>query len=479
MRKSQKNALFSRIALQLHTQPSLARLLADPLLFRRPKIGPASELQNLFGAMQCPLVEALRQFKQWFQAQPRQSSLISSALEDAESRKTSSIAKRRRIGEKLHLNPNSSRSKIASEILWNGVRVIKVSRLCRPYPTIDCWIVETKEIWHKWYRHIYFGKQPDKRIRRRKMKMVDSRYLQEDLAEDESALYVDCKTEILVGGAIRNTCESRKILRYIQSVVAENTADRISVRKEDAGVLAIAGWCAGSRSRTTFDWVKNLLGTQSKEQKMEYEYRAASAFALFWNMVKSLGPEEVRRDLEAFASTDGLYRMDSAIWGGGREQQYSVMLDEEELLFQGADMAPPSGVFGRNYARFVHRERQPHRWSVSWTTYRLQSSGTELGGHFYLCNWGIRIRAATSTMVFWKPEEWHGTSLPNMVPHEDTLISDGMAIVTSNRLPGAFKKFWEGTISYEELVKLERKIAQVNDEVEVPVRRKRVLRKRA
>ncbi|KAF9060280.1 hypothetical protein BDP27DRAFT_1237066 [Rhodocollybia butyracea] len=103
------------------------------------------------------------------------------------------------------------------------------------------------------------------------------------------------------------------------------------------------------------------------------------------------------------------------------------------LTFHDADLAPPSGVFARNYTRAVHKENQPHDWSVSWTTFR-DDRRNDMGGHFYIAEYGICIQASSNKAVFWKPSDWHGTSLPMLEPDakgDGPLLQSGLAIVTS------------------------------------------------
>lgn len=68
--------------------------------------------------------------------------------------------------------------------------------------------------------------------------------------------------------------------------------------------------------------------------------------------MKSLGPREVVADLEKLVKDNNLYRMDTAIANGGKLQTYTIDVDGGvPLTFHDADLAPPSGVFARNYAR--------------------------------------------------------------------------------------------------------------------------------
>lgn len=72
--------------------------------------------------------------------------------------------------------------------------------------------------------------------------------------------------------------------------------------------------------------------------------------------MKSLGPTEVVADLGKLVKHNNLYRMDTAIANGGNQQTYTIDVDGGvPLTFHDTELAPPSGVFARNYARSVRR----------------------------------------------------------------------------------------------------------------------------
>jgi hypothetical protein len=103
--------------------------------------------------------------------------------------------------------------------------------------------------------------------------------------------------------------------------------------------------------------------------------------------------------------------------------------------------------------RFVHREQgQPHKYSISWTVERTLAN--DQGGHFYNCDYGIRIQGGDDTVVAWDPSHFHGTSLQDYPPTSQT-ISDfnqiGLAIVTPNRFPQLWKKYIEKQVSLQQL----------------------------
>lgn len=107
-----------------------------------------------------------------------------------------------------------------------------------------------------------------------------------------------------------------------------------------------------------FDWVKNLKSPSVPQCIRDEENKVgSSAFALFWNMVRTVAPNEVLDDFDDFLHTLGIRRMD----GGGvmphdietGRGDYTIEIPNFSFTFHGAELAPPGGVCARNYARYV------------------------------------------------------------------------------------------------------------------------------
>ena len=136
------------------------------------------------------------------------------------------------------------------------------------------------------------------------------------------------------------------------------------------------------------------------------------------------------------------------------EGDYSVVHGDDTFTFHGVDMPPPSGVFGTNYSRyvrdgvyrillnanfrFIHREGSAHTYAVAWTTVRAPELNREWGGHFFICSHGIKVEAATDTVVVWRPRSYHGTSLQQRDPTNPQIFEAGLAIVT----PPGISRLW-------------------------------------
>ncbi|KAF8809194.1 hypothetical protein BYT27DRAFT_7284279 [Phlegmacium glaucopus] len=232
---------------------------------------------------------------------------------------------------------------------------------------------------------------------------------------------------------------------------------RKSIRLEDPGVLVQIGYSAGSRSSPSFDWVKNLLSKKhSPEEKVAMDVKESSAFALMWNMIRSRLPQEILDDFNKFTTSTNIRRMDANGHMADEKGQtfYSASIGEDQFDFHDAELAPPSGVFGKNYSRAIHYEHQPHHFAVSFTVSR--SHDHSAGGHFYMSRYGIRIASAPNTLIAWIPSEPHGTSLQNFSPGDSDpdFFQRGLAFVTSSRLPSIWAKYQKARLSHAEALEV-------------------------
>ncbi|KAJ3810314.1 hypothetical protein F5876DRAFT_65728 [Lentinula aff. lateritia] len=442
---------FKVLASRLEREPLWRSELLDTDLDLKSSSKVGEFLLHAFPDLR--LRSSLSNFKSWFNRFSRNYPLTYAAILQAAAIRYQRNRAKRSLVSRLLLNPNAPSTKSAIRTLWESIPVYVVSRLSAPYPPKGFWIVDHDPIWDLWYNHLQYGKQPDARIARRPMMRVDSTALQFDLGPEESGRFNESDgTPVMM--VMRDFCSLVEIVSWVNDIVLRNVACQRNVRKEDAGCIVICGWSAGSRSKPAFDFVRNFLTSKSDAEKRSLQYEAASAFALFWNMVCALGPAEVLSDIEHFLSTTKIYGMDANLHAGGPENVYTVPINGIPITFRNARMAPPSGVFARNYARAVHNEVQPHKWSIAWTTFRA-SINKELGGHFYNSDYGIRICSAINTAVFWQPEHFHGTSLQDVPPSEKggPVIQSGLSIVTSSRLPAIFDKFIQGTLPEKQLIR--------------------------
>ncbi|THV03261.1 hypothetical protein K435DRAFT_651827 [Dendrothele bispora CBS 962.96] len=162
---------------------------------------------------------------------------------------------------------------------------------------------------------------------------------------------------------------------------------------------------AGNRSSVQFDWARNFTKPGLTDDDIaSLRYQQASAFALLWNLACNIFPDEVIDTFNDFVESNNLVRMDDGILSGGGGGQYSVFCEDEEIVFRSAEMAPPSGVCARNYARYVHFEHSPHPFIIVWNTSRI--GPVKDGGHFHNTTYGICAEAASNT-VFLSTQNMH------------------------------------------------------------------------
>ncbi|KAG2091220.1 uncharacterized protein F5147DRAFT_823307, partial [Suillus discolor] len=315
-----------------------------------------------------------------------------------------------------------------------------------PYPPKGHWIYEETAAYNCWKDWIVSGHQPDSRIPRKPLLHINPSNLQLVVHEAESCIIRDAADSSIIAVVMRNFCGHPGVLSWVDEVICNVVQEKKSIRLEDPGTLAQIGYSAGSRSASKFDWVKNLRTTRLSSDEVDaLDFSSSSVFALFWNMCKASLPQDIIGDFYKFLETNNICRMDKV--GNSTNNldplgRYVVGIGEKGVYyeFNGVEMAPPAGVFALNYSRATHSEIQPHKFALSWTTNRSPQS---IGGHFYISSHGIQIKSASNTLVVWQPKDVHGTSLQVRNPDDPNpaFIQTGMAIVTSNRLPNAWKKY--------------------------------------
>ncbi|KAJ3552227.1 hypothetical protein NP233_g12930 [Leucocoprinus birnbaumii] len=344
-----------------------------------------------------------------------------------------------------------------------------------PYPPADAWVAETTEIQDLNEHFIKVEKLHDKRDHRRPIELLDPSRLKLDIKPTESARIYDEKDGSLIGMILRDACRNEDALKFADDAVERMVETWISSRKGDPGDLPQFGLSAGSRSAMCLDWVKNLkkkATPQAAQSKDNFD--SASACALTWNMIRSTAPDEVLNDYDSFLHTLGICRMDGAgliphdIETG--KGDYTVEIPNFSFTFHGAELAPPAAVGARNYSRcvsntfrsnkladkrasFMHTEVQPHTYGVAWNTNRQTdpaASPVDNGGNFFLASHGVRFQASANSLLIWKPGLWHGTSLSYQDPRSlsaTEYCQQGLAFVTSHRLPDAWRKYRAGLLS--------------------------------
>ncbi|KAH9929874.1 uncharacterized protein BXZ73DRAFT_90342 [Epithele typhae] len=344
-----------------------------------------------------------------------------------------------------------------ADFIETRCRTVYVDRLAECYPPEDHWVADTPEIAKLWRDHCRNSKLHDKREGRFPIFTVDQAKL--IIAEaDESILFRDAKTKELIGGVIRECCSFPGLVHGASQVAADACKHRKSVRKDDPGVLALVGFTAGSRSACRFDWAKNLLKPREDSAfKNDLRFREASICAFAWNMARGMLPNEVIESYDSFLHGTFIPRMNSSSDFFSKMGMYSVedirgpggnVNYRNVYKFDAVELAPPSAVFSMNYSRRVHREGSPHQYVASWTINRPVA---DLGGNFFIPAFGIMIKSASNSLVFWKPKLLHCTSLRSFGTQEqlDNIYELGLTFATSPRLPSAWEKYVAANYSDE------------------------------
>ncbi|KAF8054723.1 hypothetical protein FPV67DRAFT_1682217 [Lyophyllum atratum] len=330
------------------------------------------------------------------------------------------------------------------------VKVVKPLR--KPYPPPGHIVAESDSAHDAWFQFMEERPIPDKRKAKLAFLRLQKKKLAVNVACDESVIFKTTKGK-LVAGVLRDFCPSEEVVKWVDTIIAEALPKVTNIRKEDPGKLSQVGYTAGSLSQPAFHWARNLVEPKlNASAAAEMDAKSSSVFALLWQMARSRLPKEVIDDFDTFLAKSGIKRMDGSgqMASEGSSGTYSVVVGGTAFDFHDVELAPPTGVFGQNYSRGIHFEHQPHMFALAWTVSR--NKRPDAGGNFYLAKYGIRVEAAPNTLVFWMPAELHGTSLLDHSPYDAApdFIQRGAAIVTSNRLPGVWKKYRANEVTREE-----------------------------
>ncbi|GLB39703.1 hypothetical protein LshimejAT787_0702130 [Lyophyllum shimeji] len=420
-----------------------------------------SRLRELAAASgsKCSLAgdQGFRLFLSWCRSVPAVPVVVSRAVEQRHKGVQAQRKHKREFIEKLGLDWKN----VDRDAYLQMIPIKTVSALAAPYPPMRECIAESSSIFHKWYDHFATGPQADSRKRRLPVHRLDHSKLVYDVLPKESVIFRNRRGR-LVAAVLRNFCPDEATVAWADSVVADAMPGRRNIRMEDPGKLVQMGYSAGARSKPSFHWVRNLLSKAGgPAAAAESDRKASCVYALAWQLLRGHLPEEVIRDFDDFMEKTKLKRMDgngqlspgilNCTQSPGGAGSYSVNANGHEFSFHHVELAPPAGVFGENYARAPHTEKQPHKYGVSWTLTR--TGGVEWGGHFYLAKYGIRVQGAPNTVIVWIPQEAHGTSLQDVHPDDCSppFCQRGLAFVTSNRLPGVWEKYLAGQMSMKDV----------------------------
>ncbi|XP_006454211.1 hypothetical protein AGABI2DRAFT_61502 [Agaricus bisporus var. bisporus H97] len=331
---------------------------------------------------------------------------------------------------------------------WNNqLPVERLEELKNPYPPPGKFVCEDDNIRQLWHRRIMEAKQADKRLKRCEPLVIDSKELVRTVGVSENLVVRDSLTGEIVLMVVRQFCRDIDIIAWMEDIVVEAVDICRNIRKEDPGHLTIAGFSAGSRSNPQFHWAKNVIRKLAPEDVLAFRQRQSCAFALFWNMLLKRLPPEILDEWRGWIAREAMPGMNPLFSAGENSGNRGVC---EFPVYNGTcklssvEYAPPSGVMAQNYARAIHCEKQPHKWSASYTLNRDGFQDGD-GGHFFVSAYGIRVLCAPDTLIVWQPRHYHGTSLQRLDPYnkDPSLLQRGISFVTSPRLPTIWKRYRE------------------------------------
>ena len=76
--------------------------------------------------------------------------------------------------------------------------------------------------------------------------------------------------------------------------------------------------------------------------------------------------------------------------------------------------------------------------------------GSQGGGHFFVCDHGIKVEAAADSVVVWRPRFWHGTSLQRCDPTSPDIFQAGLSVVTPLGISRLWREVLEKRLTLEQ-----------------------------
>lgn len=129
--------------------------------------------------------------------------------------------------------------------------VLRVVSLQKPYPPLKHWIYDSPQIAEKWEKKLQQDPQPDPRLCRRPMHLLDPSQLKFDILPHQSyVLRTPEPDNRLVGIVLRDFCPADDLLDALHDIIQLSVGARKSIRLEDPGNLVQIGYSAGARKRS-------------------------------------------------------------------------------------------------------------------------------------------------------------------------------------------------------------------------------------
>lgn len=150
-------------------------------------------------------------------------------LQNALAKRKESIERLRREKRTLVRESGINWSQERRLAFIDSLPVKVVTALKKEYPPFDHCIADSEEIAAKWREHFRTGYQPDKRLKRLSVHVINSQKLQLDIPEAESCI-LHSNYGDLVGIVIRNMCGAEDLVKWADSIVEKTVSLRRNIR---------------------------------------------------------------------------------------------------------------------------------------------------------------------------------------------------------------------------------------------------------
>ncbi|RYP18851.1 hypothetical protein DL767_009753 [Monosporascus sp. MG133] len=280
--------------------------------------------------------------------------------------------------------------------------------------------------------------------RRRAIINLDKSRLRYVIKQDESVMFRDADTKELVLVVLRNFIPDDNIRETMIEICREILKYRRDDRREDPGMPVHFGYTCGSRHEPRIQMAApNIrLDTHEKQEREGLlNVKAQGMTGLLWNLMRSRLPPEIIAEYNDLIEKYDLPSMDMM----REDDTFSFKIDGKEVTFRDLELPAPSGLSAINYARYRHKEINGNNWIVACTCKAPRSP--DKGGNFYLASYGIMMEPASNTVSAWRPTDYHGTTLYEMMegpekragyevrPHGE--INTGMVFEVSKAIKNA------------------------------------------
>lgn len=113
----------------------------------------------------------------------------------------------------------------------NTIQSCDVALLDKPYPPPKQWIYENQTIYNLWPTKLQVEKQPDDRLARLPMHLLDPNQLQLDISEEKNMIFHDAKTGEIIGLVVRNWMPQtwRQTVEWVDGIVVDGCEKKKSI----------------------------------------------------------------------------------------------------------------------------------------------------------------------------------------------------------------------------------------------------------